>query len=325
MSDIFISYAREDRARAQIIAGALERQGWSVWWDREILPGGQFSQIIEEEVSSAKCVIVLWSETSVNSKWVRNEARDGASREILVPVLIDNVHIPLEFSGTDAANLVDWKETSPHAEFDRLLKAVRAIVNRPLSPKATKLTPDEQQPETEIHTLPKDTPKEEGLESATDKKILPGLVKKIDLIRKYIKTSDKFVKVLPVILMFAILAVTVFLAISISEYIQSQEALARLLEAETFASNDDYENAIEKANTILNEYPDSKYAQKVQAKKAEWQITFHLSEAQKLKERGEFNKALEEAQKVFTLAPDNSQAKDLCNELTSLIKDMDAR
>ena len=50
MSDIFISYASEDRTIAKILARELERQNWSVWWDREFLPGGQFSQIIEKEI-----------------------------------------------------------------------------------------------------------------------------------------------------------------------------------------------------------------------------------------------------------------------------------
>jgi CHASE2 domain-containing sensor protein len=142
MSDVFISYARGDRARAEILANALERRNLSVWWDPDILPGEQFSQTIQQEIAKAKCVIVLWSETSVNSKWVQNEAREGARRDILVPALIDNVDIPLEFSGADAANLVDWEETLPHGEFGRLLNAVRAMIDRPLPLKQPKLNSD---------------------------------------------------------------------------------------------------------------------------------------------------------------------------------------
>jgi hypothetical protein len=33
MSDIFISYKREEQPVAKKLAGALEKEGWSVWWD----------------------------------------------------------------------------------------------------------------------------------------------------------------------------------------------------------------------------------------------------------------------------------------------------
>ena len=142
MSDIFISYSSEDRARAKVLAGELERQGWSVWWDRRIPPGKQFSQVIKEAMDEAKCVIVLWSKESVKSEWVQNEASEGARRKILVPALIDDVEIPFEFRRIQAARLVDWEGRSPHLEFDTLLEAVCAIIGQPLLPKASEPTPD---------------------------------------------------------------------------------------------------------------------------------------------------------------------------------------
>jgi hypothetical protein len=33
MSDIFISYKREEQPIARKLAYALEEEGWSVWWD----------------------------------------------------------------------------------------------------------------------------------------------------------------------------------------------------------------------------------------------------------------------------------------------------
>ena len=36
MSDIFISYAREDRPRVEHLAAAFEQRGWAVWWDPDI-------------------------------------------------------------------------------------------------------------------------------------------------------------------------------------------------------------------------------------------------------------------------------------------------
>src|SRR5215813_13248776 len=122
MSDIFMSYASKDRPWVLRLVRALERHGWSVWWDRAIPPGKTFDQVIEEALGAAHCVIVVWSRTSVSSDWVKSEAAEGTGRHILVPVLLDEVRIPLEFRRIQAANLIDWQDTGPHAEFDRLVQ-----------------------------------------------------------------------------------------------------------------------------------------------------------------------------------------------------------
>jgi hypothetical protein len=132
MSDIFLSYKSEDRPKAKISAEALERHGYSVWWDRIIPPGKTFDQVIEEALDAAKCVIVLWSKESVISDWVKNEAREGARRRILVPVLIDDVKIPFEFRHIQAAQLIDWQGTLPNPEFDLLLESVGQILGKPI-------------------------------------------------------------------------------------------------------------------------------------------------------------------------------------------------
>jgi formylglycine-generating enzyme required for sulfatase activity len=134
MSDIFISYSSEDRGKAKDIAEALKQQGFSVWWDRSILPGETFDTVIEDALDAAKCVIVLWSRTSVSSKWVKTEASEGDKRGIIIPVLIDDVKIPLAFRRIQAADLKDWVGKLPHLGFDNLLKAVTGILGRPVQP-----------------------------------------------------------------------------------------------------------------------------------------------------------------------------------------------
>ena len=79
MADIFLSYAREDRAGAERIAQALAGRGYNVWWDRDIPAGPSYTQVIEQALTSAKCVLVLWSAASVASSWVQDEAREGRS------------------------------------------------------------------------------------------------------------------------------------------------------------------------------------------------------------------------------------------------------
>jgi hypothetical protein len=134
MSDIFISYASEDRARAKDIAEALEQQGWSVWWDRKIPPGKAFDEVIGDELDAARCVIVLWSRASIGSNWVKEEAAEGQKRNILVPVLIEDITIPLGFRRLQAARLVGWKKNSDSPEFNQLLEAVASVLGTDVVP-----------------------------------------------------------------------------------------------------------------------------------------------------------------------------------------------
>jgi TIR domain len=109
MSDIFISYASADRERAKLLSKALQRRGWSVWWDRSIPPGKEYDQVIEEALDSAQCVVVLWSQASVASSWVKTESAEAMRRKILMPALIEEVKIPLEFRRLQAADLSHWR------------------------------------------------------------------------------------------------------------------------------------------------------------------------------------------------------------------------
>jgi TIR domain len=132
VSDIFISYASEDRERAREIATVLTDNGWSVWWDRQIPFGKTFDKVIEENLAKAKCVVVLWTRNSVESRWVRAEASDGVGRDLLLPVVLErDLKLPLEFKMFQAANLADWRPGQAHEEFERFLKSVGAMVKAP--------------------------------------------------------------------------------------------------------------------------------------------------------------------------------------------------
>src|SRR5919198_2924613 len=94
VSDIFISYAREDLERAKGLAEALEAQGWSVFWDRTIPPGKTWREVIAKALHEARCVVVAWSRASITSGEVYKEAEEGRERKILVPVCFDEVKRP---------------------------------------------------------------------------------------------------------------------------------------------------------------------------------------------------------------------------------------
>jgi len=129
MSDIFISYTNADRPGATILVGGLEQQGWSVWWDRAILPGKAWDKVIEEALDNSRCVVVLWSQHSIRSDWVRTEAEEAKGRGILVPVLLDRVNIPLAFRGIHAANLAEWGGQLQSPAFAELVRAVSEVLS----------------------------------------------------------------------------------------------------------------------------------------------------------------------------------------------------
>jgi hypothetical protein len=129
MTDVFLSYANEDREIASKLASSLEACGWSVWWDRKILAGETFDQVIEHELETAKSVVVLWSKDSIASEWVKNEAAVAAERGVLVPAFIDAVKLPLEFRRKQAANLVNWDGDPSHQGFQALCDGITAKTN----------------------------------------------------------------------------------------------------------------------------------------------------------------------------------------------------
>src|SRR6478736_81593 len=86
--DVFVSYAREDRACAERLAEALAACGLRVWWDRDIDVGADFAALIETRLQSCRSVIVLWSEHSVRSAFVKDEATRALDASKLHPVRI---------------------------------------------------------------------------------------------------------------------------------------------------------------------------------------------------------------------------------------------
>jgi hypothetical protein len=126
MADIFISYAREDVEAAQRLAMALEQHGWSVFWDRRIPAGRRFADIIAEQLTAARCVIVLWSRAALASDWVLDEAEDARNRNVLAPAFIERVDPPMGFRRIHAADLVGWQGQPTHGGFQRLIEDIAA-------------------------------------------------------------------------------------------------------------------------------------------------------------------------------------------------------
>lgn len=126
MARVFLSYDREDSDRGRRISNALEKAGHSVWWDRRIKSGALYSREIDEALKRSDVVVVLWSEKSIESAWVRDEAAAGRDSGKLVPARIDDVDPPLGFRQYQTTDLTRWKgRRTP--EFDEMLEAIAAL------------------------------------------------------------------------------------------------------------------------------------------------------------------------------------------------------
>jgi hypothetical protein len=109
MSDIFISYSRQDSHFAESLIIALVNYGWSVWTDKSAISEGRpYDEQTEHAIGEATVTLVVWSQASVKSRWVRAEAAYALDRNKLVPLIVEDVDPPLQFLHIHAINLVGW-------------------------------------------------------------------------------------------------------------------------------------------------------------------------------------------------------------------------
>lgn len=134
MADIFVSYASEDRARASALAAAFEALGWSVWWDRQIRSGSDFTKAIGRALHEARVVVVLWSASSIESAWVRDEASEGLKRQVLVAASLDGAEPPLGFRSFQSIALGDWDGDRAAPAFRRLAEDIAAMLGAAPAP-----------------------------------------------------------------------------------------------------------------------------------------------------------------------------------------------
>jgi ABC-type sugar transport system substrate-binding protein len=131
MADIFFSYSRADRTKVAKLVRLLERNGFNVWWDPAIETGEQFSPVIHDELNKASCVIVGWSEQSVNSDWVRYEAGAGRARHVLVPVSLDGADAPFGFKHLQTLDFQGWNGDAKDKRLRSLIADIGKYVVRP--------------------------------------------------------------------------------------------------------------------------------------------------------------------------------------------------
>jgi adenylate cyclase len=108
MSDVFVSYARENKVQSEKVAEALRALGRQVWRDDQIPANRSFGEVLEERLAAAKVVLVLWSAEATRSDWVRSEASRARVMGKLVQATLDKSPLPMPFDQIQCASLVGW-------------------------------------------------------------------------------------------------------------------------------------------------------------------------------------------------------------------------
>jgi adenylate cyclase len=136
MTDVFVSYKRENLAAVGRLVEALRAEGIGVWWDQDIPPNAAWEATIERALAAAKLVIVAWSPAAVASDNVKAEARWARGQGRLLQVFVEPCEPPLFFGERQGVDLKHWSGATPDPAFQSVLGAVRGGLESAPAPSA---------------------------------------------------------------------------------------------------------------------------------------------------------------------------------------------
>ncbi len=144
MVDVFISYSRLNQDRVRLIADAVGQLGYDVWWDAELPPHKSYGDVITEKIGLARAAIVVWSQSAVESEWVRAEADVARNQKKLVQTALDDVFPPMPFNQIQFAQLKDWQGEHDHPGWRKVRASLAELCGPPGEPRP--VGPENTQP-----------------------------------------------------------------------------------------------------------------------------------------------------------------------------------
>jgi adenylate cyclase len=149
MSHVFISYARPDEPMASQVADGLREDGFEVWRDDELPAHRPYADVIQERITEAGAVVVLWSAEAARSHWVRAEADTARSALTLVQATLDGTLPPMPFNQIQCADLKAWDGQRTSPGWRKLVASVSELAGGAAEP-----SPREQSRVVSICVLP---------------------------------------------------------------------------------------------------------------------------------------------------------------------------
>ncbi|MDP3735870.1 MAG: TIR domain-containing protein [Hyphomonadaceae bacterium] len=130
MTDIYIAYAREDRERVRPLAESLQFEGWDVWWDPSD-PSIDGSAALDQKLSTAGAILVIWSAYARGSEYVRSEAATGLYKNKLIQARIDSAAPPRPFDQVEVVDLHAWSGEREDPNWRRITQTLRVYAGAP--------------------------------------------------------------------------------------------------------------------------------------------------------------------------------------------------
>ena len=105
--------------------------------DEHIDAGHRWAEEITKQLAAAQAVLTLWSQNSIGSRFVMDEAHEAADRRIIFPARIEEVPIPYGFRQFQTPDLIGWDGNTEIEQWQLLVNSLRkhlmpssAIINQ---------------------------------------------------------------------------------------------------------------------------------------------------------------------------------------------------
>lgn len=132
--DVFISYSTKNKEAAQAICHVLEQNEIRCWMaPRNIPPGSDYGDVIEDAIKACKSVVVLFSETAAQSQYVKSEINIAfEEQKTIIPFRLDET--PLKGQNRLILNKTHWIDAYPDykTKFSDLVAAVALSLGKEL-------------------------------------------------------------------------------------------------------------------------------------------------------------------------------------------------
>ncbi len=131
MIDVFISHSHRDTEKAQLIAECLRPQ-FAVWVDQVLIGGQEFSPAIFAAIGKTTVTLVLVSQESAGSEWVRKESLAALETTAIIPIRLDDTPLPDHLQHLHALDFSNWApgEEPPAGALDTLKRDVALWVEK---------------------------------------------------------------------------------------------------------------------------------------------------------------------------------------------------